>query len=119
MTTETMPRAATVRVDDAFLGMPGLGTNDNLMAGLYVNNLLMGLDSLLIISTNVQVYFESSNTWSAANFQLAGNPTYDNSISGLHQLVVVPEPSIFMLLVIGGIAMARFRNRKPGTISTP
>ena len=104
----------TVRVTDAFLALPGLGTNDGLTAGLYLNNLLMGLDSLLIISSNVQVYFKSSNTWDTSNFVLEGNPTYDNAFNGLHQLVVVPEPGVLFLWLcgVGTVYAARRRSRK-------
>jgi len=101
----------TVRVSDVF-GNLGPGTNDNLTAGLYLGSLQMGLNSLLIISSNVQVYFLSSNNWSSANFVLEGNPTYDNSISGLHQLVTVPEPSVLMLLLLGGAAVVTRHNRR-------
>jgi len=71
----------TVRVTDAFLGLPGLGTNDGLTAGLYLNNLLMGLDSLLVISSNVQVYFKSSNTWDTSNFKAGRQPDLRQRIS--------------------------------------
>lgn len=101
----------TVRVSDVF-SLGGPGTNDGLTAGLYLGSLQMGLNSLLIISSNVQVYFLSSNNWTSANFILEGNPTYDNSINGLHQLVTVPEPSVLMLLLLGGSAMAVRRNRR-------
>lgn len=101
----------TVRVSDAFLGTAGWGTNDSLTAGLYLYNLNMGLNSLLIISSNVQVYFYSSNNWGAANFILEGNPTYDNAYNGLHQLLAVPEPSVLMFLLLGGSAIAMRRKR--------
>jgi hypothetical protein len=37
---------------------------------LYVDNLLLGLNSLLIISDNVEVYFRTSNSWSSAHYSL-------------------------------------------------
>jgi len=85
-----------------------------LTAGLYLNNLLMGLDSLLVISSNVQVYFKSSNTWDTSNFKLEGNPTYDNAFNGLHQLVVVPEPGVLFLWLCGvaTVYAARRRSRR-------
>ncbi len=84
----------TVRVDSAFLDG---GSDTDLTAALYLNNLDMGTDSLLIISTNVEVYFINSNNWSLANVQLEGNPNYDQIFDGIHQFVVVPEPSIVLL----------------------
>jgi len=112
---------STVRVTDAFLE---LGTNDFLMAGLYLENLFLGENSLLIIATNVQVYFKNSNNWSLVNIRLENNQSslfggddydYNNAISGLHQLVVVPEPSV-LLLLLGGCATlwtVRRRNSLP------
>jgi hypothetical protein len=102
---------STVRVSDAFLGVPGLGTNDNLMAGLYLQNLFMGQNSLLIISTNVQVYFINSNNWTSANFVLEDNVGYDNSLNGLHQLLVIPEPAIVLLWLSGAITVYAARKR--------
>jgi hypothetical protein len=86
----------TVRVDDAFI-TGGAGTDDNLVAALYLNNLDMGTDSLLMISSNVEVYFINSNNWSLANVQLQGNPGYDQTFDGIHQFVVVPEPTVVLL----------------------
>jgi hypothetical protein len=104
----------TTRVDDAFLGLPGWGTNDNLTAGLYLNNLFMGVGSFLIIGTNVQVYFINSNTWTSANYLLEGNPTYNNMLNGLHQLIAVPEPNVLMLWIssFATLYAARLRHRK-------
>ncbi|HLX68164.1 MAG TPA: hypothetical protein VKV04_00935, partial [Verrucomicrobiae bacterium] len=103
----------TVRVDDAFI-TGGAGTDDNLTAALYLNNLFMGTDSLLLISSNVEVYFITSNNWNLANVQLIGNPTYDPTISGIHQLVVVPEPAIVLLWLssIVTVYAARRRNAR-------
>ncbi|MCG3147856.1 MAG: hypothetical protein PCFJNLEI_01297 [Verrucomicrobiae bacterium] len=111
---------STVRVTDAFLN---IGPNDFQMAGLYLENLFMGTDSLLIIDTNVQVYFINSNNWSLANIRLVNNQSslfggdlgnYDNTISGLHQVVVIPEPSVLLLSVAGLmiISLARRRTRQ-------
>ena len=72
--------APRVRVSDAF-SLLGPGTNDNQRAALYVNQLLMGLNSLLIVDTNVSLYFVGSNNWTAANFVLLGD-------AELHQIVV-------------------------------
>jgi fibronectin-binding autotransporter adhesin len=103
----------TVMVDDAFI-TGGPGTNDNLEAALYLNNLDMGVDSLLIISSNVVVYFIDSNNWSLANVQLQGNPNYNQTFDGIHQFVVVPEPAIVLLWLssIVTVCAARRRNAR-------
>jgi hypothetical protein len=101
----------TVRVDDAFI-TGGFGTNDDQEAALYLNNLYMGTDSLLLISTNVQVYFINSNNWSLANIQLENNPNYDQLFNGIHQLVVVPEPAIILLWVSSIVTVYAARRRR-------
>jgi hypothetical protein len=103
----------TVRVDDAFI-TGGAGTDDNLEAALYLNNLDMGTDSLLMISSNVEVYFISSNNWSLANVQLQGNPNYDQTFDGIHQFVVVPEPSIVLLWLSSIATVYAARKRGAG-----
>jgi hypothetical protein len=109
---------STVRVWDAFSGLGGdFGANDGQRAALYVDNLILGADSFLIISSNVEVYFLTSNSWGAANFALLGG---GHGTGGeLHQLgldaaAAVPEPSV-MLLWLGGAAtlyQARRRHRR-------
>jgi hypothetical protein len=101
----------TVRVDNAFIDG---GSDTDLTAALYLNNLDMGTDSLLIISTNVEVYFISSNNWSLANVQLEGNPNYDQLFDGIHQFVVVPEPSIVLLWVSSVATVYAARKRGAG-----
>jgi uncharacterized membrane protein YdjX (TVP38/TMEM64 family) len=74
----------------------------------------MGQNSLLIIDTNVQVYFITSNNWTAANFILLNNAGYDNTLNGIHQLLVIPEPSILLLLYVGALTtwgVRRWRHR--------
>jgi hypothetical protein len=97
-----------------------LGTNDGLTAALYLNNLFLGQNSLLIIDTNIQVYFINSNNWGLANIRLLNNQSssfagdaddYNNAINGLHQLMVVPEPNILLLLYVGAITAISVRWR--------
>jgi len=95
----------TVEVWDAFMGVPGLGTNDGLKAALYLENLVLAPDSLLIISSNVDVYFITSNAWTAANFDLLGD-------AELHQLVVIPEPNTLMMWSFGVAATVSVRRYK-------
>lgn len=102
----------TVRVWDAFIGEPGLGTNDGLKAALYLNDLVMHAHSLLIISSNVEVYFVTSNSWGAANFALLGS-------GELHQLqlLVVPEPSALLLWYVGLATAIAARRRKTTSLA--
>jgi fibronectin-binding autotransporter adhesin len=95
----------TVRVWDAFSSLPGSpGTNDGQMAAIYLQNLFMGANSMLIISSNVQVYFINSNSWGAANFFLENqNVLRDQTFDGIHQLAIIPEPAV-LLLWLSGIA---------------
>ncbi|MCG3150155.1 MAG: hypothetical protein PCFJNLEI_03633 [Verrucomicrobiae bacterium] len=102
---------STVRVSDAF-SLLGPGADDGLMAGLYLNNLFLGANSLLIIDPGVQVYFKNSNSWTSANYFLEGNPLYDNSISGIHQLTIIPEPSVLLLVAGGGVTILLARRRR-------
>ena len=121
-TAPTAPVAGSTAAGSkvAFLALPGLGTNDKLMSGLYLNNLVLGQNSLLIIDTNVQVYFINSNNWGLANIRLLNNQSpnfagdahsYNNAINGLHQLMVVPEPNILLLLYVGAITALGVRRR--------
>ena len=81
---------STVRVSDVTLS---LSPDDGKRAALYLDWLRMGANSLLIIDTNVTVYFYQSNTWNfASNVQLIGD-------AELHQLI--PEPSTLLLIGTG------------------
>ncbi len=93
---------STVRVSDAF-SLLGPGTNDNLRAALYVDNLFMFANSFLIVDTNVTVYFKNSNDWSNANFALLGD-------GELHQLFI-PEPSVLLLLTMAAVIVRHARRR--------
>ena len=100
----------TVQVTDAF-SLLGPGTNDNLEAALYLDNLDMGSNSLLLISANVQLYFVNSNNWTMSNIEFEGNPGLDNSISGIHQIAVIPEPGVLMLWLSGFATIYTARRR--------
>jgi T5SS/PEP-CTERM-associated repeat protein len=106
---------STVRVWDAFSGLAGeFGTNDGLRAALYVSNLVMFANSFLIISSNVEVYFLTSNTWGAANYSLLGG---GHGIGGeLHQFnhlaAAVPEPSVALLWGAGAATVYFSRRRQ-------
>ena len=39
-----------------------VGSNDDKVAGLYLNTLTLDTNSLLIISNNVELYFETTNS---------------------------------------------------------
>ena len=85
-------------------------------AALYLDNLWLGANSLLIIGTNTEVYFLNSNSWSAADFTLLGG---GHGIGGeLHQVIVtgpppsaVPEPGV-LLLGLGGAAIVHAMRRR-------
>ncbi|MDW8309851.1 MAG: PEP-CTERM sorting domain-containing protein, partial [Verrucomicrobiales bacterium] len=95
---------STVRVWDAFSGLGGeFGANDGLKAALYVDNLLLGLNSHLIISDNVELYFLNSNVWSSANYTLLGSGELHQFFST--DLAMVPEPSTLLLLMAGAAAI--------------
>jgi autotransporter-associated beta strand protein len=102
--------STTVEVTDAF-SLLGPGTNDGLDAALYLDNLYIGSNSLLLIAGNVQLYFINSNNWSMANIELEGNPGLDNSISGIHQFAVIPEPSVVLLWLCGFATIYAARRR--------
>jgi len=91
-----------------------VGSNDNKVAGLYLNDLTLDPGSLLIISNNVELYFQSTNGVTGIGLGTLG--AGDNVLildgGSFHQLTVVPEPSILMLLSIGAFAIVGYRRRK-------
>jgi len=99
---------STTVVMDAF---GTVGTNDGLVAGLYLNTLTLDPGSLLIISNNVELYFQSTNGVTGVGLGVLG--AGDNILildgGSLHQLMVVPEPSILMLLTVGAFAILKYR----------
>jgi len=91
-----------------------VGSNDNNVAGLYLDSLTLDPGSLLIISNNVELYFHSTNGVTGVGLGTLG--AGDNVLildgGSLHQLTVVPEPSVLMLLSIGAFAIVGYRRRK-------
>jgi len=75
--------------------------NDGLVAGLYLNNLDMGVDSLLIISSNVQVYFIGSNTWDSSNFLLEVIRRLIIPSTAFTSWPWFPEPGVIFLWLSG------------------
>ena len=102
--------STTVEVTDAF-SLLGPGTNDGQEAALYLDNLYIGSNSLLLIAGNVQLYFINSNNWDMANIELEGNPGLDNSLNGIHQFAVIPEPSVLLLWLCGFATIYGARRR--------
>jgi hypothetical protein len=91
-----------------------VGSNDDKVAGLYLNTLTLDPGSLLIISNNVELYFQSTNGVTGIGLGTLG--AGDNVLildgGSFHQLTVVPEPSILMLLSIGACAIAGYRRQR-------
>jgi hypothetical protein len=95
-----------------------VGSNDSKVAGLYLNTLTLDPGSLLIISNNVELYFQSTNGVTGIGLGTLG--AGDNVLildgGSFHQLTVVPEPSILMLLFIGAFAIVGYRQRKKNRV---
>jgi hypothetical protein len=92
-----------------FTNIYGANIDDGKVAGLYVENLTLFGSSILIISNNVQLYYKN-----ATNLFLDG-PNQNVFLLGnasIHQLFVVPEPSVLMFLIMGGAAIAARRKRE-------
>jgi hypothetical protein len=96
-----------------------VGSNDNNVAGLYLNTLTLDPGSLLIISNNVELYFQTTNGVTGIGYGTLG--AGDNILlldgSSFHQLTVVPEPSILMLFSVGAVAIVGYRRRKKARFS--
>jgi hypothetical protein len=91
-----------------------VGSNDNNVAGLYLNTLTLDPGSLLIISNNVELYFETTNGVTGVGYGTlgAGDDILLLNGSSFHQLTVVPEPSILMLFSVGAVGIVSYRRRK-------
>lgn len=89
---------------DAFLLTNIYGTNfsDGKVAGLYVDQLTLWGSSILIVSNNVQLYYKNATNifldGPGQNVFLLGNASF-------HQLFVVPEPNILLLLMFGALVV--------------
>jgi hypothetical protein len=80
------------------------------MGALFVTNLLLDATGHLVISNNMQVYFITSNNFSASQVTLIGN-------GGLHQLVLeqvatIPEPSVLLMWAAGFTTIWAARRRQ-------
>jgi hypothetical protein len=93
--------------------------NSNLVAGLYLNTLTLDPGSLLIISNNVELYFQNTNGVTGIGFGTLG--AGDNVLlldgSSFHQLTMVPEPSVLMLMTIGAVSITYYRRRRGRRVS--
>ncbi|MCG3147986.1 MAG: hypothetical protein PCFJNLEI_01428 [Verrucomicrobiae bacterium] len=89
--------------------------DDGLVAGLYVNKLTISPGSLLIVSNNVQLFYKqgtgingiSVGIWDGSSSVLLLNG------SSFHQINVVPEPSVLLLLMVGAAGIY-YRRRRSG-----
>ncbi len=93
-----------------------VGTNDGQVAGLYLNNLTLDPGSLLIISNNVELYFQSTNGVTGVGLGVlgAGDDILILNGGSFHQLTTIPEPSILMLLTVGAFAILKYRRWSGG-----
>ena len=68
----------------------------------------------MIISNNVELYFQTTNGVTGIGFGTLG--AGDNVLllgdSSFHQLSVIPEPSILMLMCCGAFGIVGYRRQK-------
>jgi hypothetical protein len=85
--------------------------SDGNVAALYLNSLTINPGSLLIISNNVELFFRSTNGVTGVGLGVlgAGDNILLLSGSSFHQIDVVPEPSILLMLVLGVVIIVRYR----------
>jgi hypothetical protein len=91
--------------------------SDGRVAGLYVNTLTINPGSLLIVSNNVQLFYKQGTGINGISIGM-----WDGSSSVLlldgssfHQINVVPEPSVLLLVMVGAAGIyyrRRHRARK-------
>jgi hypothetical protein len=91
--------------------------SDGEVAGLYLNTLTLDPGSLLIISNNVELYFQNTNGVTGIGYGTlgAGDDILMLDGSSFHQLTMVPEPSVLMLMTIGAFAIMGYRRRAART----
>lgn len=99
---------ATLLVSDAF--PVGGRSHGALQSALFLLDLNLGPTASLVISNNVQVYYFTSNGFSAGQVSLLGN-------AGLHQIflvpaAVVPEPHVIFLLGTGLVMISLGRRSR-------
>ncbi len=115
-----MNDTSTLMLADSFAPQ-GPGANDGNVAGLYVNTLTIDPGSLLIISNNVELYFQNSNGVTGVSYDpsnLNGANVLILNGGSLHELTIVPEPSILMLLCTGSLAIFWYRRRRRAKLNT-
>ena len=81
--------------------------------GLFVNDLYLFGSAHLVISNDLAVYFVNSNGWTLADITLLGNAQL-HQLTGLSALLVVPEPSVLLMWLCGGVTVwaARRHHRR-------
>ncbi|MEI6085643.1 MAG: PEP-CTERM sorting domain-containing protein, partial [Verrucomicrobiota bacterium] len=99
-----------VLVDTFGLFLP----TDNRVAGLYVDTLTINPGSLLIISNNVELFFKNSNGVNGVSIGLWDGSSSVLLLNGssFHQINVVPEPSVLLLMILGAVGIYYRRRRR-------
>ncbi len=105
---------STLILADSF-ATGSVGPDDGKVAGLYVNTLTLDPGSLLIISNNVELYFQTTNGVTGIAFDpnnLNGANVLLLDGASFHELTIIPEPSILMLFSVGSVAILWYRRRR-------
>jgi hypothetical protein len=95
--------------------------SDGNVAALYLNSLTINPGSLLIISNNVELFFRSTNGVTGVGLGVlgAGDNVLLLSGSSFHQIDVVPEPSILLMLLLGATIIVRYRRQQRRQLMKP